>query len=157
MPTLAGSIYDHGDGRGETARFRRPRTLEVASDGTCRVADSVNDVIRRVAPDGEVTTLAGWPPGGGVDGVGVRLGLHCPSGLAVGHVGTIWVADQATGTVRGIYRHRKGVTRLRLPAGRWPVAVALTPDGRVVVAIVVLDDALRPAGEILAFDPNAPA
>ena len=142
--TLAGSIYDYGDGRGAAARFRRPEAVTVDVDGTCYVADTGNNAIRRITPDGEVTTLAGSPPGGDRDGVGAEVGLRWPTGLALGGDGELWVADHGNGALRRIDRSGASTTPLRLSGRHWPVAVARAPDGAVIVAVAVLDDVHRP-------------
>ena len=142
--TLAGSIYDYGDGRGAAARFRRPEAVTVDVDGTCYVADTGNNAIRRITPDGEVTTLAGSPPGGDRDGVGAEMGLRWPTGLVLGGDGELWVADHGNGALRRIDRFGTSTTPLRLSGRHWPVAVARAPDGAVIVAVAVLDDVHRP-------------
>jgi sugar lactone lactonase YvrE len=144
VATLAGSIYDYGDGRGAAARFRRPEAITVDSDGTCYVADTGNNAIRRISPDGEVTTLAGAPPGGDRDGVGAEVGLRWPTGLALGGDGELWVADHGNGALRRFDHFGASTTPLRLPGRHWPVAVARAPDGAVIVAVAVLDDVRRP-------------
>jgi len=144
VSTLAGSIYDYGDGRGPGGRFRQPLALDVDADGTCYVADTGNNAVRRIAPDGQVTTVAGSPPGGDADGVGVEVGLRWPTGIAVGHGGHLWVADHGNGAVRRIEQTGVSTTTLRLTGRRWPGAMALTPDGEVVVVAVVLDDVRLP-------------
>ena len=144
VATLAGSIYDYGDGRGSFARFRRPEAITVDVDGTCYVADTGNNAIRRITPDGEVTTLAGSPPGGDRDGVGAEMGLRWPTGLVLGGDGELWVADHGNGALRRIGRSGASTTPLRLSGRHWPVAVARAPDGAVIVAVAVLDDVHRP-------------
>lgn len=144
VATLAGSIYDYGDGRGPAARFRRPAALDVDAQGSCYVADTGNNAVRRITPDGEVTTLAGSPPGGDSDGVGEDVGLRWPSGLAVGRDGCLFVADYGNGALRRIDPAGASTTCLRLSGRRWPAAVALRPDGEVLVAAVGLDDVRRP-------------
>ena len=144
VATLAGSIYDYGDGRGPEGRFRQPLALDIDAEGTCYVADTGNNAVRRVTPDGEVTTLAGSPPGGADDGVGADVGLRWPTGIALGHDGELWVADQGNGALRRIDPDGASTTTLRLAGRRWPVAVALAPDAEVLVAAEVLDDEHRP-------------
>jgi len=139
VATLAGSIYDYGDGRGPGGRFRQPLALDVDADGTCYVADTGNNAVRRITPDGEVTTVAGAPPGGGADGVGVEVGLRWPTGIAAGHGGHLWVADCGNGAVRLIEHTGASTTTLRFGGRHWPVAVALAPDGEVVVAAELVD------------------
>ena len=144
VTTLAGSIYDYGDGNGRDGRFREPLALDVDDDGTCYVADTGNNAIRRITPDGEVTTLAGSPPGGARDGVGAEVGLRWPTGLALGPDGDVWVADHGNGALRRIDHSGASTTRLRLSGRNWPVAVVTTPHGTIVAAIAVLDDVHHP-------------
>jgi DNA-binding beta-propeller fold protein YncE len=113
--------------------------LDVDADGTCYVADTGNNAVRRVTPDGEVTTVAGAPPGGDADGAGVGVGLRWPTGIAAGHEGHLWVADYGNGAIRLIERTGLSTTTLRLEGRRWPVAVALAPDGEVVVVAELID------------------
>jgi len=134
VSTVAGSIYDYGDGRGTGARFRRPGALDVDASGICYVADTGNNAIRRIAPDGTVTTLAGGPPGGDSDGTGTGIGLRWPTGIAVGEDGAVWVADYGNGALRCISSAGESHSSLRLTGLRWPVAVALRADGTPVVA-----------------------
>ena len=65
VTTIAGS-HSHGfrDGPADVAQFRGPRSVAIAPDGTIYVGDSVNRRIRRVTPDGMVTTVAGTGPSG---------------------------------------------------------------------------------------------
>ena len=152
VSTLGGSIYDYGDGRGSAARFRRPEAITVGVDGTCYVADTGNNAIRQITPDGEVTTVAGSPPGGDRDGVGAEVGLRWPTGLALGPDGDLWVADHGNGTLRRIDHSGGSTTHLRLPGGRLPIAVVSALHGQMVVAIVVLDDVRRPQACLISVD-----
>lgn len=150
VATLAGSIYDYGDGRGPDGRFRQPLALDVDAEGTCYVADTGNNAVRRVTPGGEVTTLAGLPPGGDGDGDGAAAGLRWPAGIAAGGDGVLWVADWGNRAVRKIEQTgtgaRTSVTTLRLSGRRWPLAVALAPGGEVLVAAEEVDERGRPHG-----------
>ena len=149
VTTVAGSIYDYGDGRGPDARFRRPAALDVVADGTCYVADTGNNAIRRIQPDGTVTTLVGEPPGGDGDGTGRDIGLRWPTGIAVGADGTVWIADHGNGTVRRIAAWGESHTMLRLSGLRWPVGVALRSDDTLVVTGTALSDPGRPEACLL--------
>ena len=152
VTTLAGSIYDYGDGRGAAARFRRPGALVVDADGTCYVADTGNNAIRRITPDGEVTTVTGSPPGGDRDGVGAEVGLRWPTGLALGSDGELWVADHGNGALRRIDRSGLSITPLRISGRRWPVAVARALGGALIVAVAVLDDVHRPHASLISVE-----
>ena len=146
---MAGSDYDYGDGRGTHARFRRPGALDVAADGVCYVADTGNNAIRRIDPDGTVTTLAGEPRGGDAEGTGPSVGLRWPTGIAAGADGTIWVVDHGNGAVRRIGTHNESHTVLRLSGLRWPVGVAVRSDGALAVTGTALYDLQRPAACLL--------
>jgi sugar lactone lactonase YvrE len=142
VTTLAGSIYHYGDGRGPEARFRRPVALDIDTEGTLYVADTGNNAIRRVTPDGEVTTVAGMPLGGDNDGQGRHVGLRGPSGIAVDVDGSLWVADHGNSAVRRISAAGESTTELRFSGRLWPTAVALRGDGRVAVTAEGFTDTL---------------
>lgn len=83
---LAGSIAEAGavDGPGATARFNNPQGLAIDAAGNLLVTDWGNDTIRKVAPDGTVSTIAGAPgQAGAVDGVGAAARLNQPVGIHV--------------------------------------------------------------------------
>src|SRR5437660_602145 len=83
--TLAGLARSLGtnDGTGSDARFKYPSGVAVDSSGNIYVADTLNQTIRKITPDGEVSTLAGLAPdkGGGVgsdDGTGSAARFNYP-------------------------------------------------------------------------------
>jgi hypothetical protein len=67
------------------------------------VADSVNETIRKITPNGDVSTLAGFPRSyGSVDATGSAARFHNPEGIAVDDSGNVYVADEVNATVRKI-------------------------------------------------------
>lgn len=109
VTTLAGLAGSLGtvDGRGDKARFNDPTGIAVDREGNLYVADSADDTIRKVTPEGMVTTLAGMVNvSGSKDGKGstARFGsmFGGPSGVAVDGAGNIYVADEANQTIRKI-------------------------------------------------------
>ncbi|MGH9171840.1 MAG: hypothetical protein ACRD0Z_13375 [Acidimicrobiales bacterium] len=151
VTTLAGASYGYRDGRGADARFRRPSALDVASDGACYVADTGNNAVRLVTPDGSVTTLAGIPPGGDRDGTGEQIGLRWPTGIAAG-AGGVFVADHGNGVVRHVDTSGTSRTWLRLDGLRWPVSVALKSRGTLFVSGTTASGADGAAACLLAVE-----
>ncbi|RYE75333.1 MAG: DUF839 domain-containing protein, partial [Oxalobacteraceae bacterium] len=89
-PTADGTM----DGTGTAARFNNPHGLAIDSSGNVYVADRGNYVIRKITPDGVVTTLAG---GAGqsrlTNGAAANARFVNPVALTVGSGGTVYVAD----------------------------------------------------------------
>jgi sugar lactone lactonase YvrE len=87
---------------GKQAGFSDPFGLAVASDGTIYVADAgESNRIRKISPDGNVTTLAGGSEGF-ADGVGASASFNSPSALALGPDGNLYVADTGNNRIRKI-------------------------------------------------------
>lgn len=104
VSTLAGLAGSPGfaDGPSSQARFRDPAGLAVAPDDSIYVADAANNRIRRVAPDGAVTTVAGDGAAGFVDGPRASARFDNPQGVAVDSSGMIYVADTGNNRIRRI-------------------------------------------------------
>jgi len=109
VSTLAGLAGNSGstDGIGGTARFNNPYAVTVDSAGYVYVADTANNTIRRVSPNGVVSTFAGLAGClGSGDGSGINAQFWNPQGIAVGRDGDIYVADTDNFTIRKITRSR---------------------------------------------------
>lgn len=76
VTTLAGRTPGYVDGAGSAARFANPHGMAMGPDGCLYVADNGNGSIRKITPEGDVTT--------------VRTGLDSPYGIAVDSDGTIY-------------------------------------------------------------------
>lgn len=84
----------HLDGAGVGARFNTPTGIAVDRTGMLYVADTNNHVIRRVAPDGVVTTLVGEPGISAViDGAVAIARLASPRRLALDAFGNVFIAS----------------------------------------------------------------
>lgn len=100
--TLAGSPTDgFVDGAGGAARFGPLGDVVVDSAGVLYVADVFHAAIRRITPEGEVTTVAGGEEGF-ADGVGTEARFHLPSGLALEGDNVLYVADAFNAAIRRI-------------------------------------------------------
>jgi hypothetical protein len=98
VDTYAGEGPGYRDGGLWEARFCGPNALALGPGGALYVADSRNHRIRKIARDGQVTTVAGVgePDGSGGRADGAALGaarFRFPSGVAVDPDGVIYVAD----------------------------------------------------------------
>ncbi|HLH57433.1 MAG TPA: hypothetical protein VKY92_27890, partial [Verrucomicrobiae bacterium] len=105
VSTLAGQAGVQGaaDGPVKLAQFNSPQGVAVDNGGNVYVADTGNQVIRKIQPGGTVTTLAGSAGSAGSDdGMGNAARFNSPAGIAVDAAGTLYVADQLNSTIRKI-------------------------------------------------------
>ncbi len=140
VTTLAGNGQPgFADGKGDAARFNGPVGIAVDDAGVVYVADTYNDRIRRIAPDGTVTTVAGGGRPGGQDGPAATALFDTPSGIAVGAGSTLFIADTGNHAVRRIDAGGNVSTVAKPPEGerrallRRPVGIAATRDGFLYV------------------------
>ena len=91
------------DGLATDARFSELRDMVFDAAGNLFVADRGNAVIRKITPQGQVSTFAGMPgERGSVDGQGSNARFMMPGALAIDAVGNLYVGDIADFTVRKI-------------------------------------------------------
>jgi len=89
------------NGTGSEAGFDEPWGVAVDSTGNVYVADTYNDIIRKVTPWGEVTTIAGRVGNyGSADGTNSTAQFYNPASVAVGPNGNVYVADTYNYTIR---------------------------------------------------------
>jgi sugar lactone lactonase YvrE len=100
--TLAGGSEGFADGTGSAARFNTPSGLALDAAGNLYVADTGNHAIRKVSPDGQVSTLAGTGTPGYRDGPGAQAQFNGPIGVAVDAAGRVLVADTYNDRIRAI-------------------------------------------------------
>lgn len=105
--TLAGDADrdgGHADGTGAAASFNQPGGIATDSTGNLYVADTANDIIRKITPAGVVTTLAGnaEQKEGHADGTGAAARFYKPGGIAIDSADNIYVADSGNNLIRKI-------------------------------------------------------
>jgi hypothetical protein len=151
MVLVAGSEEaGYRDGVASEARFSRLSDIAVDLEGNAYVTDRDNHRVRKISPDGRVTTLAGSGERGFADGQNAEAQFADLQGIAVSASGTVYVTD--SGAVRSI--SPQGVVKTVAGAGNGasplaagyadgpgyvarfnhPMGIAVDANGSVVVA-----------------------
>jgi hypothetical protein len=147
VETVAGALEPgYADGPGRDARFDAPVGIALGRDGRLYVADSRNQRIRVVQPDGTTSTLCGSTEGMR-DGPSARAQFRYPCGVAVDEDGTVYVADTGNNRIRvvraGMVGTLCGGARGLAPGGgssvRFYGPVSLALFHRPAKALVVAD------------------
>ena len=105
VTTFAGSPLQQGsvDGTGTAARFFGPRGIAADRSGNLYVADTYNQIIRKISPAGVVSTIAGAVGSfGSTDGTGSTARFYYPEGIEVDGDGNIYIGDTRNHTIRKI-------------------------------------------------------
>ena len=145
--TLAGSgQYGSQDGPSSVASFSPPAGLAVDADTNVYVADAANQVIRRISPNGNVTTLAGSGVAGSSDGIGTGASFNMPWRVSTAADGIVYVTDSYNQRIRkvsgnGIVTSLSGSGSIGSADGSataaafyYPFGLAIGLDGYVYVA-----------------------
>jgi streptogramin lyase len=139
VSTVAGrnGSAGHVDGPATAARFNEPRRLMLDGDGTIYVADTGNHAIRKVAPNGDVVTIAASDAGDRMDPMGIVMD---PAGGflitdAWSHVVRHVALDGTTRVVAGV-RGSSGSADGPATSARFnaPEGIAIGADGGILVA-----------------------
>ena len=144
------SGYSGDGGPATAARLNYPTGVAVDRDGNVYVADLLNHRIRRIDPDGTITTVAGTGRPGLSDAGGraTAVAIWSPSDVDVDADGNVYFVESPISRVRmidgdGVLRTVAGTGRPGRAADGEPAAtaslfnvadVAVTPDGTVFLA-----------------------
>ena len=153
ITSVAGNGIASGSGDGGpavAATLNTPADLAVDPAGNVYIADAFNHRIRRVAPDGVITTLAGTGAAG-ADGDGGPAGdarLRTPLGVALDANGVLYIADTYNHRIRTV--STDGVINTIAGTGEagfsgdggpataaqlaYPTGIAVAADGTVYIA-----------------------
>lgn len=150
VSTIAGrpGVRGFANGYGAEALFNEPMGIVIDRHGSIFVADTGNNLIRKVAPDGKVTTYAGTVGDiGHADGRRHTAHFGHPTGLVLDAQGNLFVTDTAThvirmitpdgmvSTVGGMAREAGWVDGPGLSSRfNEPTGLALDVDGSLIIA-----------------------
>jgi sugar lactone lactonase YvrE len=81
------------DGPADSARFNDPSDVAVDAGGILYVTDRLNHVIRKITPDGRVSTFAGTGEPGISDGIGAAASFELPNRIAIDKRGNLYVTE----------------------------------------------------------------
>lgn len=140
-----------GDGILATqVRLAAPRGIALGSDGTLYITDPGNYRVRKVSPNGIISTVAGNGQYGtsGDGGPATVARLLSPSVLAVGPDGSLYIADSDANRVRrvdsngiittvagnGQYEFTGDGGPATSAALAYPYGLAVQPDGSLIIA-----------------------
>lgn len=150
VSTFAGMVGSTGstDGVGTNALFSHPIGVAVDRSNNVYVADFNNSTIRKINPNGTVSTLAGLAGNSGsTDATGSAARFNGPAGVTVDTNGNVYVADNYNCTIRKITPSAAVSTLAGTPLAygsvdatgsaarfRYPSGVAVDNAGNVYVA-----------------------
>ena len=100
---LAGT-GDPGSANGPdtSAMFYLPNSVALDAANNIYVSDEVNNLIRKITPDGTVSTFAGSGKAGAADSTGTAASFNGPGGLSFDAAGNLYVADTNNNLIRKI-------------------------------------------------------
>ncbi|MBA4316823.1 MAG: hypothetical protein C0412_00330 [Flavobacterium sp.] len=101
VSTFAGSTQGFADGTGTAAQFNRPFGVAIDGFDNLYVTDTYNNKIRKITPEGVVSTLAGSTQGD-ADGIGTAAQFYHPIGIAVDGAGNLFVTDNLNYKIKKI-------------------------------------------------------
>ncbi|TZF86380.1 T9SS type A sorting domain-containing protein (plasmid) [Pedobacter sp. BS3] len=103
VTTFAGTgSAGSADGSVATASFNGPFGMAFDGAGNLYIADYTNNKIRKIAPTGTVSTLAGSGTGALTDGIGTAASFKNPADVAADADGNLYVADYLNDRIRKI-------------------------------------------------------
>jgi sugar lactone lactonase YvrE len=122
----------YADGPARQTQFNGPIGVAVDTRGNIYVADTYNDRIRMITPDGQVSTVAGNGTPGYADGDRSSAMFDTPSGIVVATDNSLIVADTGNDRLRKI-TPEGNVTTLPVADLSSPIGLAITHDNFLYV------------------------
>ncbi|HZY36579.1 MAG TPA: gliding motility-associated C-terminal domain-containing protein [Mucilaginibacter sp.] len=85
-----------------SATFNHPFGITMDGAGNFYVTDQLGNTIRKITPNGTVSTLAGDGKPISADGKGLSAGFDAPSGIVADKTGNLYVTDYNSGLIRKV-------------------------------------------------------
>ncbi len=150
ITTVAGSGvggYSGDGGLATQAALDRPYGVVLDAEGNLFIADTWNNCIRKVAPNGIIARVAGTGSGGynGREGIATQIHLYYPTDVVLDKDGNVYIADSGNGrimkvdisgymtTIAGNPWGSGGDGGLATDAPMWPYGVSVDREGNVYV------------------------
>ncbi|MGH3924205.1 MAG: NHL repeat-containing protein, partial [Pseudonocardiaceae bacterium] len=107
ITTIAGNGsggFSGDGGQAVAAQLNQPHGLALDASGNVYIADTLNHRVRKVTPEGKITTIAGIGRGefSGDNGPATAADLRFPTGLAVSSDGSLYIAEGGNDRIRRI-------------------------------------------------------
>ncbi|MDR2881422.1 MAG: hypothetical protein LBV29_05940 [Azoarcus sp.] len=164
VSTLAGGEQGFVDDVGSAARFNEPSGIAMDKAGNLYVTDTFNHRIRKISPEGEVSTFAGSGVSGNADGTGNAAQFDRPEGIAIDRAGNLYVTDRGNNNIRKITSKGEVSTLAGSKRGfadgkgsaawfNWPTGIAIDRAGNLYVADYYSYSIRKvtPVGEVSTF------
>lgn len=137
ITTVAGGGQALGDGGpAAEAKLDLPQGLAVDAAGNLYIADTEQNRIRKVRPDGVISTVAGTGTSGfsGDGGPATSARLQRPAGVAVDAAGRIYIADTDNDRIRVVAADGTISSFGSSASLTFPTGIAIDASGNVYVA-----------------------
>jgi sugar lactone lactonase YvrE len=104
VSTFAGTAGVKGktNGIGTAASFSYPQEISIDATGNLYVIDNGNNLIRKITPAGQVSTLAGSGAYGATNGPGISASFYNPNGITTDGAGNVFVSEVGNELIRKI-------------------------------------------------------
>jgi sugar lactone lactonase YvrE len=100
VSTYAGFTPGHKDGITTSAQFFNPEGIAIDAADNLYIGDLTNNAVRKITPNGEVSTIAGATTRGYAEGRGPDARFKNPSGIAVAPSGIVYLGDIENSRIR---------------------------------------------------------
>ncbi|MFA6908587.1 MAG: hypothetical protein WC289_01745, partial [Patescibacteria group bacterium] len=102
VTTFIGKPYEGDGGQAVDAYFDFPDDVVADGSGNFYIADTYNNVIRKIDTAGIVSTVAGTGSAGLTNGATASAEFYLPRGIALDDSGNIYIADAGNNVIRKI-------------------------------------------------------